>query len=192
MRLFIGVELDDAVKTRAAEIAETLRRTLSRASPSLRASWVKSENLHITLWFIGEVDDRRHEAIADAMSSTPLPVSAFDLSIGGCGAFPPSGPPRVFWIGIRHGAGHMAALYVEVAQRLAPLGYQPERRAYAAHVTLARVKDVPRADARQVRQTVSTFPADCGVTRVDAVTLFRSRLSPKGATYEPLLRVPLS
>ena len=138
------------------------------------------------------MDDRRHEEIADAMSSTPLAVSAFDLSIGGCGVFPPTGPPRVFWIGVRHGASHMAALYAEIAQRLAPLGYEPERRAYAAHVTLARVKDVPRADARQVRQAVSAFSADCGVTVVDAVTLFRSRLSPKGATYEPLLRVPLS
>jgi 2'-5' RNA ligase len=192
MRLFIGVELNEAVRTAAAEATEALRKKVSRASPELRASWVKSENLHITLRFIGYVDDRRHEEIARELSSTPLAGSGFDLSIAGCGAFPPSGPPRVFWIGVRHGGSQMAALHAEIAQRLAPLGYEPERHAYAAHVTLARVKDVPRADARHVRQVVSAFAADCGVTHVDAATLFRSRLSPKGAAYEPLLRVPLS
>ena len=85
----------------------------------------------------------------------------------------------------------MVAAHAALARRLAPLGYLPEARAYSPHVTLARVKEPGRA-ARAVRQALADDPADCGRTIAGALTLFRSRLSPHGAVYEPLLRVPLA
>jgi 2'-5' RNA ligase len=193
MRLFVGVELDPAVKAAAGGAAAALRETVNQAAPELRASWVAMQSLHITVWFIGEVSDARGDAIAGGLRASCFRQPAFDLVLGGCGVFPPSGPPRVFWIGVRQGAAGMAALHAEVGERLAPLGFVPERRGYTSHLTIARVKAAGRgAAARVVRTVVSEFPAECGVSRVEAVTLFRSRLSPKGATYEPLLRVPLS
>ena len=86
----------------------------------------------------------------------------------------------------------MAALYQEIAVRLAPLGFVPERRAYTAHLTISRVKEAGRGSSRILREQLADIPADCGTCRIAAVTLFRSRLSPRGAAYEPLLRVPLS
>jgi RNA 2',3'-cyclic 3'-phosphodiesterase len=83
-------------------------------------------------------------------------------------------------------------VYGEIGERLAPLGFLPERRAYTAHLTLARVKDPGRGASANIRRTLAAEPADCGRIVVSAATLFRSRLSPKGAVYEPLLRVPLS
>jgi 2'-5' RNA ligase len=192
MRLFIGVEIDAPVRAAAGDVAERLRQKLDRAVPELRATWISTDNLHITLWFIGEVQETRASDIVGVLQASSFGQSAFDLSIAGSGAFPPSGPPRVFWIGVHRGATEMAALYTEVGRRLAPLGFLPERRDYTAHLTIARVKDAPRGAARAVRPILSALPADCGVSRVSAVTLFRSRLSPRGATYEPLLRVPLS
>ena len=85
----------------------------------------------------------------------------------------------------------MAALHGEVQERLAPLGLLPERRPYAAHLTIARVKDAGRGQSAAIRQTAAGLAADCGATAVNAVTLFRSRLSSRGAAYEPVLRVPL-
>lgn len=192
MRLFIGVELDAPVRRAAEDVAIRVRERLHTLAPGLRAGWVAPANFHITLWFLGEVSEVRAEAIAAALRASAFPVAPFDLALDGCGAFPPSGAARVLWIGVRRGAAEMAALYAELGARLRPLGFEAERRGYSAHLTIARVKDPARGTGPAVRQTLAATPADCGITRVTAVTLFRSRLSPRGATYEPLLRVPLS
>ena len=188
MRLFVGVELDDHVKNAAAEIADSLRRDLGR---ELDARWIPPANLHITLWFLGEVDQSRVESIRQMLDS-PFQQTAFDLAISGLGAFPSSGPPRVVWLGVSSGGSALARLHEELTARLKPIGFVPERRPYSAHLTLARVKDMSRGFSyRDLRDNLHRRPADAGRCRVDAVTLFRSRVSSKGATYERLLRVPL-
>jgi 2'-5' RNA ligase len=182
VRLFIGVELDDEVKARAAAIADALRDKLGRG---VTARWISPDNLHITLWFIGEVPDDRAAGIIEAVNA-PFATSSFDLELHGAGVFPPHGPPRVLWIGVADGQQSMIALYNELAARLQPLGVEPERRAYSAHLTIARIKTWPHRAKRLDGEV-----ADAGRCRITAVTVFRSRLSPKGASYEPLLRVPL-
>jgi 2'-5' RNA ligase len=184
MRLFIGAELDDHVKSRVADIAASLRETLGRR---VTARWIAPENFHITLWFIGETAGDRASAIAEAIDA-PFGTHSFDLALAGAGAFPPHGAPRVFWIGVTDGQEPLRTLYRELAIRLQPLGFEAERRAYSAHLTIARVKDV---HGRDVRNVLRGYQADGGRCRINAVTLFRSRLSPKGAAYEPILRVPL-
>lgn len=190
-RLFVGVELDDPARLAAAAVVSAFRSDLSRAGIQVDARWVPAENLHITLWFIGEVDDGRGGAVHAALSP-PIPGTAFDIELEGVGAFPQSGPPRVFWIGVGAGAERVRSLYATVGARLAPLGFEPERRPYAAHLTIARVKALTRrSDATALRRVMLDASRRIGRSHVGAVTLFRSRLSPKGATYEPLLRVPL-
>jgi len=184
MRLFIGVELDERVKTRAVQIADALREKLGRR---VTARWIAPDNLHITLWFIGEVADDRAAAIISAVNA-PFTTRRFDLEVRGAGAFPPHGAPRVFWIGVGEGQEPMKALYEELAARLQPLGFERERREYSAHLTIARVSDCA---SREVRNLVREIDANAGRCRIAAVTVFRSRLSPKGATYEPLVRVAL-
>jgi 2'-5' RNA ligase len=192
MRLFIGVELDERVKARAAAIADALREKLGRRVP---ARWIAAENLHVTLWFIGEMAEDRAAAIMSAVD-VPFGIPSFDLEFRGAGAFPPHGAPRVFWIGVGDGRESMKALYDELAVRLQPLGFEAERRPYSAHLTIARVKPPERArriegSSREVRSLLREVDADAGRCRIGAVTVFRSRLSPKGASYEPLVRVPL-
>jgi 2'-5' RNA ligase len=191
MRLFVGVEIDDTVRQAAASATDDLRRCLTHARADVHARWVEPGNLHATVWFIGEVNDERGAEIRRALAA-PVPTRAFDLGVGGFGAFPPSGPPRVIWLGVTTGSDAMAALYDAVRGRLEPLGFEAEKRRYSAHVTVARVKDVDRGAARRVRDALAATPADCGACRVEAATLFRSQLSPRGSQYEPLLRVPLS
>ena len=191
MRLFIGIELDDAVRAAAARASETLRRRLARTVRALEARWVLAENLHVTVWFIGEVDDERAAAVRAALQA-PLATPSFTLSLSGFGAFPPSGPPRVFWVGLRAGAKAAVGIYGEIAQRMTALGFEAERRGYTPHVTIARVKDAPRGRSRAIRETLAATAVRPGSCRIEAVTLFRSRLSPRGASYEPLLRVPLA
>ncbi len=188
MRLFIGVELDDAVRDSAAAIANSLRRHLGHR---VDARWVPASNLHITLWFIGNVTDDRADEILRALHR-PFTIPAFNAHIGGLGAFPPSGAPRVFWLGVRSGAAPLTGLYAGLAARLLPLGIEPERRAYSPHLTIARVKEARAGKAAaDLRASFRVVAADAGTCSVSRVTVFRSHLSPKGATYEPLLRVPL-
>jgi 2'-5' RNA ligase len=210
VRLFVGIELDETVRRGAVSVADALR---VRLGPTVPARWVASDNLHITLWFIGEVTDDRATAILRTIDR-PFDVARFDLRLAGLGAFPPSGHPHVFWIGVRTGAEALARIHTELAVRLGPLGLEPERRRYSAHLTIARTQArtgsirrkplvgrgaavcVPqaalRADPRaDVHAVLRDMPADAGTCAISWVTLFRSRLSPKGAAYEALLRVPL-
>jgi len=183
MRLFVAVELDEPVRTAAGRVASDLRERLRRTG--LDARWVASENLHLTLVFIGQVDDQAAEPFVSAVQR-PFAVRPFWLRLGHCGVFPPSGPPRVMWIGLAEGGDPLRAVQEDVVGRLQPLGFEPERRPFSAHLTIARVRDLPRASARDARKIVTemTVPnASCLVTRV---TLFRSHLSPKGSRYEPL------
>jgi 2'-5' RNA ligase len=190
VRLFLGIELDDAVRAGASAAALELKGRLETCAPGFAARWIDRANLHITLWFIGEVAEDRAAQISDALRR-PFEVAPFPLSLAGCGAFPPSGAPRVLWIGTTNGTEPMRELYGRLEHRLVPLGFAAERRPYTPHLTIARVKDPGRASARVVRETIAAVPASCGESTVTAVTLFRSRLSSRGAAYEPLLRVPL-
>jgi 2'-5' RNA ligase len=189
-RLFVAIELDDSVRAAAFRAADALRRRIARVRRDLDARWVDAANLHITLWFIGHVDEERAVAISQVLEE-PFSISPFDLHIAGFGVFPPTGAPRVFWLGVPDGADSVRTVYEEVSRRLQGLGYEPERRPYSPHLTVARVKDPGRGGHAELKRAVAETPADAGASRVGAVTLFRSRLSPKGATYEPLLRVPL-
>ena len=188
LRLFIGIELDEAVRESAAAIADSLRRQLGRR---VDARWIPASNLHITLWFIGNVTDDRADEILRGVDR-PFTVPAFDAHIAGLGAFPPSGAPRVLWLGVQSGAEKLAALHEALSARLVPLGIEPERRPYSAHLTIARLKEVRGGKAHaSLRSSLRVVAADAGTYRIAAVTVFRSHLSPKGAMYEALLRVPL-
>jgi len=191
MRLFVGIELPDPIRQAAASTADELRHRLSRVAPHVTLRWVQPENLHVTLWFLGEVAETRGQEVATVLRA-PFQTASFPLRIGGVGAFPGSGPPRALWLGIPAGGGPLGALHGELGVRFASLGFAPEKRAYSAHLTIARFKDVPRADTRVVRGVVGESAADIGECQVSGVTLFRSRLSPRGSQYENLLRVPLA
>jgi 2'-5' RNA ligase len=190
VRLFVGLALDAPVRAAAATVSSRLERRLSSVARDFKARWVPPDNLHLTIWFFGEVPDAAAARLADHLAA-PLGLSPFALDVRGCGAFPRSGAPRVLWLGTAEGTTGMIDAHAALAERLAPLGYTPDARAYSPHLTLARVKD-PGRSARTVRETLSGEAASCGRMVVTAFTLFRSRLSPHGATYEPLLRVPLA
>jgi 2'-5' RNA ligase len=191
VRLFIGIDIDPRVKPAIATAADALRLRVEQQDASLAARWVPVENLHITLWFIGHVAEARATAVLAAVDA-PFTTRVFRLELGGAGVFPPSGAPRVFWIGVRRGGDGLAALYAELTRRFEPLGLEPERRAYSAHLTIARIKYVRPGGYGAMRAVVQETPFAPVHCDVGAVTVFESRVSAKGATYTPMLRVPLS
>jgi 2'-5' RNA ligase len=190
MRLFIGIELPDDVRLAAASAAERLRDSMRRAAPRSVMRWVPAENLHITVWFLGEVRDPGVETLVAALKDG-LDVRPFTLKIAGAGVFPSAGPPRAMWLGLAAGREGLVSVHDRLQPRLEPLGFEREKRPYAPHLTIARAKDVRRADVRTIHRLVREATVDAGDCQIAHATLFSSRTLPGGSQYEALLRVPL-
>ena len=188
MRLFVAVELAPGVVSAALDLIDRLQAKAARLAPQARMTWVTADRLHVTVRFIGHVDDPKADAIRDALGSA-LAMESFALTIAGTGAFPPKGPPRVVWAGLTAGRDRLLALERAVSERLAHAGIAPEDRPYNPHLTLARVREAAGLRAASLMDGVSETVL--GVTAVDAITLFESRPSAKGPTYVALHRTAL-
>lgn len=191
MRLFAAVDLEAPVRREAFAFGERLACKLGGPGGRGRArvSWVREENLHLTMRFLGEVDDRAVEDLV-ARFGEPLTTQAFDIELGGAGVFPPAGPPRVVWLGVTRGADRLLALNAEVEDRFVAWGYGRDDRPFRAHLTLGRCKTLLEREARELLLRADARPI--GTSRVDAVVLYQSQLLASGPTYVPLARAGLS
>jgi 2'-5' RNA ligase len=174
-RLFVALDLPEDAR---AELVDWRARALDH--PDLRL--VAPEALHVTLAFLGHLDEEEIPRIAAAL---PREAAAPRLHALGVKPVPPR-RPRLFALDLEDEAGRAAAIQSEVADALGGLGlYEPEKRPFWPHVTLARVRKGARVDR------VEAPPPPAGVWRAEAVTLYRSRLSREGARYEALERTGL-
>jgi 2'-5' RNA ligase len=187
MRLFVAVEMNRVVGDAAREVIDELRDRVTRLAPRARITWSEPERLHITVRFIGDADEPRTHAIRAALGPA-IDAPVFDLTVEGVGAFPPKGPPRVFWAGLTDGRDRLLEVERAVSQRLATL-VPAEDRPYAPHLTLARVKEPAGISRASLFESLTT--RQFGRVHVDAITLFESRSSSKGATHVPLQRSAL-
>ena len=188
MRLFVGVRIDPVVTSAAGALIEELRRRATRLAPGARITWIPEERLHLTVRFIGAADEARVEAIRLALDA-PVEVPPFDLTLAGTGAFPPKGAPRVLWAGLIGGREGLLEIERAVSARLAAIGVPAEERPYNPHLTLARIRDAAGLKAAAVLDGLEDRVL--GATRVEAITLFESRLSPTGPEYVPVQQTPL-
>jgi 2'-5' RNA ligase len=186
MRLFVAVEVSDAVRAWATRV----RREIERATPSAASGlrWVAPGHMHLTLRFIGEVEPRRAASISEAFVAG-VPGQAFDMELDRVQWIPPSGPPRVLVSPIGRGAEHLQALRIQVDAMLRrTAGVGPEDRPLLAHVTLARVRDHAAPQVKLARSAVLKAGGEgpASVVAVTRVLLLRSELSPRGPTYTEL------
>jgi 2'-5' RNA ligase len=188
MRLFVGVEIDAPMAAAAGALIRALRVRAQQLAPQSRLAWIPEDRLHLTVRFIGQTDEAGATAILQVMEP-PLALAPFDLGVAGPGAFPPSGKPKVIWVGVNDGSDRLAQVEREVTRRLAAAGIPPEDRPYSPHLTLARVRDAAGLQSRALFEGADG--GRLGTTRVDTITLFESRLSPHGPAYVPLLRTRL-
>jgi RNA 2',3'-cyclic 3'-phosphodiesterase len=184
VRLFIGIELGE----RVVEKVEREVARLSRRAPEAR--WVRAENAHLTLAFLGEVDEAlvpRLEAVLERVAGRHPPLT---LTLEGGGGFGSSRRPRVLWLDLGGDVPLLADVHADLWGELVPLGFEPERRDFRPHLTLARAKD-PRGDPALAECVEALAKVDLGEARIGRLVLFRSHLSPKGARYQALFTAPL-
>lgn len=184
MRLFIAIELPEDIKLQITKVQDMLKGT------GLDAGWTRPEGIHLTLQFLGEVDEAGIPDIMAGLSDACKDSKTLQLEISGPGAFPNPKKPRVVWLGISGDTVQLVALQASIEAAMKRLGFVPEDRKFRPHLTLARIK-VPRPQDnwQQALESVKnvTFP----VFSAASISLMKSELKPSGAVYTEIGKIDL-
>ena len=189
LRVFIAVELDDAVKTALVRAQNRLR-----AEPiSGFVRWVDPAGVHLTLKFLGDIEAERVPHVLGAMQAACAGVAPFELAVRGAGCFPNYQRPNVIWAGLVGDVKTATALAQRLEDECARLGFDPEERPFSPHFTLGRVgREVGLKERGQLGEMVRRFDlGPVGAIIADTVHLMRSELRPSGARYTSLGHVKL-
>jgi 2'-5' RNA ligase len=188
LRSFIAVDIpaknQEAIQFSIAQLKKTLSIPLVR--------WVASQNVHLTLKFIGAVSPANLKRCAEAMEREVCGYESFSISIGGLGAFPTPHRARIIWIGLENNPS-LRTLLDAIDKVTARLGYPTEQHPFSPHLTIGRIrKNVSREDLAQIGITIEkTMVESLGAFQVDAVQIYKSDLLPDGPVYTRLYSLPL-
>ncbi len=183
LRCFIAVGLPGPLKKAVGEVITKLRES------GADIKWVSSENLHLTLKFLGSTDEELIEEIRGALSKKLSHYPPFYIKIGGVGYFQGGKNPRVIWIGIEE-KGFLADIYRDVEEVMLKFGYPREVRPFSAHLTIGRVRS-PRRIAEVIKRLDEFRDIAFDEFEVKAVALMRSELKQGGAEYSGLAEISL-
>jgi 2'-5' RNA ligase len=181
MRLFVALEVPSTVRENLARLLKSLHAL------SLQTRWVRPENLHVTLKFIGEAPEARLAAIRAALAGvgSAQPVT---LDFRGLGFFPNEEHPRVFWAGIE-ASKNLKTLAADIEKATETLGIPREQRPFSPHLTLARFEPPRLPD--QLRAAIQEDAGrDFGSLRTNQFHLIESKLKPSGAEYTTVESFP--
>jgi 2'-5' RNA ligase len=184
IRVFIAIELPDSLKSQLEQVQQELK------SLRLKARWVRVENIHLTLKFLGDIDAGDIDDIGGAMAGAAADSAPLALKIGGIGFFPGIKRPRVVWVGLGGEIRNLLNLQLNLADRLAAIGFAKEKRSFKAHLTLGRIRQA--ANPAAVRRILKGY-IELGDHPfvADRMTLFQSTLKPTGAVYSKLKETEL-
>ncbi|HEY55495.1 MAG TPA: RNA 2',3'-cyclic phosphodiesterase [Dehalococcoidia bacterium] len=188
VRCFIAVELPEDIKKGLKSLQARLK-----SGGQFPAKWVDPYSIHLTLKFLGNVAPDRLDEITAAMEEACRGVSPFNLEVKGLGVFPNPRRVQVAWVGVGGEVEKLAHLQQRLESALAGLGFAPENRRFAPHLTLARLRDRASTDERQrFGQLIADSEFEAGYSwPVSAVNLMRSQLTKEGAIYSRISSVAL-
>ncbi len=189
IRTFIAIDLSEPVKRQITREQQHLRR-----EPATRVvRWVKTENIHLTLQFLGDTPTRDLQAIEEVLRQVCTAHRPFVLEFGALGCFPNVHSPRVVWIGVEEPTGELMRLQRGITTAMSGFGFRADRKQFAPHLTLGRVKRHGSARERRTLGAIigPTVVSQTPAMRVDAVSFIRSQLRPSGSVYTTLAVAPL-
>ncbi len=185
LRTFIAVDLGPAIRERCVALQDALART------GADMKWVEADNLHVTLLFLGEVDERAVADLCRAVADVCAGLPAFPLSVEKASCFGSPRRPRTIWVGVGAGAAELVALHDALEPPLLELGcYRREERQFTPHITIGRAKGERPGD--QLAAALQKHAAwKAGTTEVREVLVLSSQLTPQGPIYTVLSRARL-
>jgi len=177
IRTFIAVDLPDSVRHAIRHYQEPLK------DEGADIRWVRTESIHLTLKFLGEVPVDQKDEILKAAVQAVKSVQPFTVTLSGTGGFPDRKNPRVLWVGILRGAQELTDLSIRLNNALIPLGFEMDKRPFKAHLTLGRVRSM-RGVSSVIERMADPFESE--PFKVNEINLFKSDLNPTGAVYTVL------
>ena len=186
-RTFIALELNEAVQRHLSAVM----REMALALPELR--WVDPAGIHLTLAFLGELDDEQLAHAVAASAAAAQQAQPFSYRLTHPGTFGAPRSPRVIWMGIEEPSGKLNQLHRTLNQELEQRGFEIDRRPFSPHLTLARVKSPLTPDEQQRLQRLLTeqqLTPSSPPHFVNALAVMKSELSRSGAHYTAMKEVP--
>lgn len=184
MRTFVAIELPQEFTSKIDQLQAVLRKTKADVS------WVKPQNVHITLKFLGEVKEEKIDEVYQATEKSVNGIGSFKVNLQGLGGFPNLKRPRVIWVGVEKGKEILAELYPKVEEEFFKIRFAKENRSFTPHLTIGRIKSPKNLEKLASEITKTSFQTD--EFEVKEVVVMKSTLHPTGSIYTPLNKVLLS
>lgn len=175
MRSFIAIELPETIQSALSDIQTDFKKT------DVDVRWVRPENIHLTLKFLGTIEESMVISITDVLQKASGNYRTFTLTLSGVGVFPNVRSPRVVWVGMNE-SSVLTELQADIEDGLASLGFEREKRKYTAHLTLGRFKSSRGKSI--LKEKIETYRERVtGSFDVGTISLMKSDLGPSGAKY---------
>ena len=175
-----------------SKIRNELIRLQSELKKSLKGniSWVEPENIHLTLRFLGQVNNEQLDEIKKIVQETAKKIKRFNMDLGVIGAFPDVSYPRILWVGINFGFNELNEINAELEDKLETINFAVGEKYFHPHLTIARIKSL-EGENMLPEITQKIHPKQLAET-VDKLVIVQSELTPQGAKYTELFRTELS
>ena len=181
MRLFVAVDIDENLRAVIAGLQRDLQNRINLTAGRLK--WVNPNLMHLTLKFLGEVEEDKVPRICEIVAATAQSHKSFSFEIPTPGCF--GRPVKVIWLGAAEENRNLLQLHQDIENALDNEGWPKENRVFSPHLTLARVKDITRD--RNLKDMIRNYPPiNSAVVKVDSVRVYKSVLTPAGAIYTVL------
>jgi len=181
MRTFIAIELPSEIKDSLSRLQEELKAS------NADVKWVEPNNIHLTLKFLGEIDDKKIEKITKIIDDTAREKNKFQMHISSLGTFPKIDFPRVIWVGVDTGDKETKGIADELEEKIAKIGIPKEDRPFSSHITIGRTRSsLNREKLVQDLKNKAELGGEKLEFYVTKITLFKSTLTPHGPIYEVL------
>ena len=187
MRAFIAIPLPLEIKDYLASLEQQLKTSQADVK------WVEPENIHLTLKFLGERNDKKIEKILEIMQGAAKDKPSFLIRLSSLGAFPRIDSPRIIWVGIQEGTQETEAIALELEEKIARLGIPKEDRPFSSHITIGRTRSNKNLQdlSRELNQLSKKIKDRKAEFTANQIVLFKSTLSHQGPIYETFQAVNL-
>lgn len=179
LRIFVAVEINEEIRKGLSGVITRLKAT------GADVKWVAPENIHITLKFIGYIEDTQAAAVSELIRKAVASINSFTVDIKHLGAFPNTKRPRVIFVVAHEKGNNLATIYSRLDDSLTELGIEKEGREFTAHLTVGRVKSSKNLKALAEAMD-SLMESSFGQQAVESVVLMQSDLKPTGPVYKKL------
>lgn len=185
IRTFVAVDVSTNIRNSAF-------KTITRLSSNVvDYNWLEKENLHITLNFLGDVDESQIPAVCKLVENSVADFGSFEVSVSGLGCFPKPEKPRVAWLGIVEGREELIDLNSRLADALETMRFPKDRHDYQPHLTLGRIRRGGRYSEALTQAVENGNDAFAGKMIVDQVVVYSSFLDRAGPTYTPMSKIQI-